>query len=291
MYNGEALGRRKSSRRKKRECAAVFTEPRKPSPGRGRRLARLGAALALIVAVGASVPKAYSGLQGSDIFKLQEIIVVGNHFLTVEDVVGQSGLSPGTNLFDTNLKSATDSIVSHPLVRNALLLRRPPDWLVISVEERVPLALVSTNEGLVGFDRDAVTFGLPNVPFDLPIVTGLDKVLADSTLSEFAVKQNVARFIETALLEQPDFWHEVSEVCLLTPEEGDLILADRTMLKVRLDRIGAQIQNYRAFRAAGDVLLQDLAYIDLRYENQVIAGRLSTESNRIGQASAAGILD
>ena len=293
MYNGEALGRRKSSRRKRRERAAVFTEPKKPgpSPGRGRRLARIGAALALMVAVGASIPKAYSGLQGSDLFKLQEIIVVGNHFLTVEDVVGQSGLSQGTNLFDTNLKSATDSIVSHPLVRNALLLRRPPDSLVISVEERVPLALVSTNDGLLGFDRDAVSFALPNVPFDLPIVTGLDEVLADSTLSEFAVRQSVARFIETAIVEQPEFWQNVSEVSLLTPEEGDLILSDGMMLKVRLEGIAEQIQNYRAFRAAGDVLPQDLAYIDLRYENQVIAGRLSTESNRLGQASAAGILD
>ena len=247
--------------------------------------------IVLLVVVGASIPKAYSGLQGSDLFKLQEIIVVGSHFLTPEEVVIQSGLTQGTNLFDTNLKSATDSIVAHPLVRNALLLRRPPDSLVISVEERVPIALVSTTAGMLGFDRDAVSFELPAVPFDLPVVTGLSKVLSDSTLSEFAVRHSIARFIEVAMADQLDFWEQVSEVCLLTPEEGDLILSTGMILKVRLDGISEQIQNYRAFLASSEVQPTDLAYIDLRYENQVVTGRLSADSSGIGIPSASGILD
>jgi cell division protein FtsQ len=291
MYNGEALGRRKSLRRRARDRAAVFTESRQPKHGKKRRLARISAVLAVFVAVGASIPEAYSGLQGSDLFKLQEIIVVGGHYLTADEVVAQSGLSQGTNLFATNLKSATDSIVAHPLVRSALLLRRPPDSLVISVEERVPIALVSTGQGLVGFDRDAVSFDLPTVPFDLPVITGLDQVLADSTTSEFAVRHSVARFIGVASSEQGEFWQKVSEVCLLTVDEGDLILTNGMTLKVRLEGISQQIQNYRAFRASGNVFPTDFAYIDLRYENQVVAGRLPADSARIGIPSVSGILD
>ena len=291
MYNGEALGRRKSPKRRARERAAVFTAPRQPEPWRRRRLARIGAVMVVFVVVGASIPKAYSGLQGSDLFKLQEIIVVGSHYLTADEVVIQSGLSQGTNLFETNLKFATDSIVAHPLVRSALLLRRPPDSLVISVEERVPIALISTNQGLLGFDCDAVSFDLPTVPFDLPVITGLEKVLSDSTLSEFLVLQSVARLISIATAEQTDFWKQVSEVCLLTQGEGDLILANGMTLKVRLEGISEQIQNLRVFLASGNVLQRDLAYIDLRYENQVVAGRLPADLTRIGIHSASGILD
>ena len=291
MYNGEALGHRKSSKRRARERTAVITASRQPKLGKRRRLARIGAVMVVLVTVGASIPKAYSGLQGSDLFRLQEIIVVGNHYLTADEVVIQSGLSQGTNLFDTNLKSATGSIVAHPLVRSALLLRRPPDSLVISVEERVPIALISTNQGLLGIDCDAVSFDLPTVPFDLPVVTGLEKVLSDSTLSEFLVLESVARLIATATAEQTDFWKQVSEVCLLTQGEGDLILTNGMTLKVRLEGISEQIQNLRTFLASSNVLHTDFAYIDLRYENQVVAGRLPADSIRIGLPSTSGIRD
>ena len=164
--------------------------------------------------------------------------------------------------------------------------------LVISVEERVPIALVSTEQGLLGFDRDATSFELPNVPFDLPIVTGLGSVLSDSTLSEYAVRRHVARFIETAQSRHPLFWSRVSEVCLVTAEEGDLILADGMTLKVRLDGVSDQIKNYRAFMASGYVLPEDLAYVDLRYRNQVVAGRQPADRTHIGSVpSLSGISD
>jgi cell division protein FtsQ len=292
MYSGEAIGRRKSVRKRHKERARSFAASTEPKPSRGRAIARVSAVLVVIAAVGASIPEAYSGLQGSDLFKLQEISVVGSDLITAEDIVIRSGLTQGTNLFEANLKSATDSIVAHPLVRSALLLRRPPDSLVISVEERVPIALVSTSEGLVGFDRDATSFEVPNVPFDLPIVTGLHTVLENSTLSEFKVRHTLARFIETAQSEEPEFWSRVSEVCLETSEEGDLILENGMTLKIKLDGISNQIQNYRAFMASGDVLPQDLAYIDLRYENQVVAGRLRADSTFVGlSATPVGIPD
>lgn len=274
---------------------ASFAAPpksRQVPSGRARRVARLCAVAAVMLAVGASIPEAYSGLQGSDLFKLKEITVVGSHLLTPEEIVIRSGLTQGTNLFDANLKTATDSIVAHPLVRSALLLRRPPDSLVISVEERIPIALVSTDQGLLGFDRNATSFELPNVPFDLPIVTGLGAVLSDSTLSEYAIRHDVSRFIETAQSRHPGFWSRVSEVCLMTAEEGDLILVDGMTLKVRLDRVSDQIQNYHAFMASGDVLPEDLAYVDLRYANQVVAGRQPADRTYIGSVpSLSGISD
>ena len=292
MYSGEALGRGKSIRKRYKERARVFAAPSQPKPGHGKRIARLGAVIVVLASLGASMPEAYSGLQGSDLFKLQEISVVGSGLIAPEDIVLRSGLTQGTNLFEANLQSATDSIVAHPLVRSALLLRRPPDSLVISVEERVPIALVSTRKGLLGFDRDAVSFELPNVPFDLAIVTGLDAVLEDSTLSEFSVKHAVARFVQAAQSEEPEFWSGVSEICLESVEEGDLILANGMILKIRLDGIQDQIQNYRAFMASGDVLPKDLAYVDLRYANQVVAGRLREGSTLVGSVTApVGIPD
>ena len=292
MYNGDALGRRKTVKKRRKAQAAQFVASAQPKRSRGRAMARMAAVVMVLGAAVASVPEAYSGLQGSDLFKLQEITVVGSGLLSAEEVVARSGLTNGTNLFEANLQTATDSIVAHPLVRSALLLRRPPDSLIISVEERVPIALVSTDEGLLGFDRDATRFGLPNVPFDLPIVTGVDGVLADTTASQFAIEHRIARFVQTAQAEEPAFWSRVSEVCVTSVEEGDLILSDGTTLRVRLEGIVAQIKNFRAFMASGSVLPEDLAYVDLRYENQVVAGRLQADLTDVESLTTpAGIPD
>ncbi len=82
---------------------AASPKSRQVPPGRARRIARLCAVVAVMFAVGASIPEAYSGLQGSDLFKLQEISVVGINLLMPEEVVIRSGLTQGTNLFDANL--------------------------------------------------------------------------------------------------------------------------------------------------------------------------------------------
>ena len=56
-------------------------------------------------------------------------------------------------------------------------------------------------------------------------------------------------------------------------------------LKIRYEQIASQIENYRVFVASGDIRPENFAYIDLRYVNQVVAGRLDPDSVPCGPGS------
>ena len=282
MYNGRALGSQ-SRKRWRRKSPPTFTVAQLdgialPKP-KARRVVGWAVVVGLVAALGAGIPDAYSGLQGSDLFTVRQISVVGHQLLTEEDVVARAGLSVGSNLFHADLAAATDSLKSHPMVRKVLLLRQPPAGLVISVEERSPISLVASMDGLIGLDRDARCFPLPTVPFDLPIVTSFASVTTDSVEAEGSeAAQRLVGFLLTIQERYPDVWATLSEVSVLSPTDARVHLTDGTPeLLVRYDRAGAQIENLKAFVARGP-RLAELAYIDLRYENQVVAGRTATDA-------------
>ena len=289
MYSGKALGAR-SRTRWRRQPKPTFTVARLdgialPKP-RAKRAMGWAVALGLLAALGAGIPDAYSGLQGSDLFKVRKISVVGHSLLTEEEVVDRTGLSVGSNLFQTDLVAATDSLRSHPMVRKVLLLRRPPADLLISVEERSPISLVASMDGLIGLDRDARCFPLPTVPFDLPIVTSFNRVTPDSVDTEGSeAATRLVGFLLDVQDRYPDVWATLSEVAVLSSHDALIHLTDGTpQLIVRYDRTGSQIENFKAFMAFGPQLA-DLAYIDLRYENQVVAGRTGTDSLQMSDPS------
>ncbi len=288
MYNGRALGSQKRSRWRRR-TKPTFTIARLdgvalPKP-KARRVVGWAMVVGLVAALSTGIPDAYSGLQGSDLFTVRKISVVGHQLMTAEEIVDRAGLEVGSNLFQTDLTTATDSLRAHPLVRRVLLLRRPPADLLISVEERSPISLITTMDGLIGLDRDARCFPLPTVPFDLPVVTSFAAATADSVEAEdSAAAHRLVAFLLEIRDKYPSVWSTLSEVNVLSPTEARIHLIDGTPeLLVRYDRSGAQIENLKAF-VASSPNLSTLAYIDLRYENQVVAGRIGVDASDVSTA-------
>jgi cell division protein FtsQ len=247
------------------------------SPRRRGRILRWVSLAALLGLLFFGFQNAYPSLAGSEIFRLAEITVVGNDLLTTEAVVVQSGLAIGGNLFDADLTSAKARLTSLPIIQDALLLRQPPGRLVVSVRERRPVALISTVAGMVGLDAAAAVFPIPQAPVDLPIVTGLRGVLADS-LSDAQSRQLVrlADFVATLQASAPRFLDEVSEVHLTSSDEVLVYLVgDGLELRMRLEDADVQARNFAAFVDAGGCRTDAPAYVDLRYSGQVVVGKLS----------------
>lgn len=213
------------------------------------------------------IQNAYSSLSASDLFLMSQIKVVGNAMLSEGEVIRSSGLSTGGNLFACDLTSATERLADHPMIEQALMIREPPETLVISLVERQPIALVNTPGGLMGLDKTGQIFSLPSAPLDLPVVTESHRDSAQDM-------PRLAAFLTALKNNAPDFWRDISEVNVEKSQIVTLYLAgDGLPLRMKLEHPEQQVQNFRAFTAATSGAMVDLAYIDLRFRDQVVVGR------------------
>lgn len=254
----------------------IFTSRRrdifvqKKSKPRKRRLTRWVVVMALLGLLVVGIQNAYSSLSGSDFFLMEHIRVSGIDLLPETDVIACTQLKVGSNLFAFDLEAATERLEQQPMIKKALLVREPPETLVITLVERQPIGLLNTSDGLMGLDEAGQVFPLPNIKLDLPVITGGD-VQHDST-GTWAV--NLAKFMTTLKVRTPAFWREVSEICTDNPHSVTLnLVADDLALRMRFENPEQQIRNFKAYIHATSGLGADLAYIDLRYQDQVVVGR------------------
>ncbi len=250
-------------------------EHSKPKSGSSRKILHWVLLFALLGLLFLGIQNANSALWGSDLFRLTNVSVVGNRLLSSEEVVGRAGLEIGGSLFSADLSAATQRVKSHPVVRETLLLRQPPETLVISVEEREPVATVSSQEGLRGLDREGTLFALPQAPLDLPVITGIEALACDSLMLSDEVLPDLAAFFEALERETPAFLDDISEVCVESTQTVRVYLVGDTLeLRMRLLGPADQIRNFQAYLTSRTCLQNAPGYVDLRFENQVVIGRL-----------------
>ena len=242
---------------------------------RPTRVLRWVALLALMGLLFLGIQNAYPALRGSDLFLLEHISVVGNLLLTPEEVVARSGLETGGNLFEADLAAATQRLGSHPVIRRALLLRQPPETLVVSVEERRLIALVLASEGILGLDCEGTLFALPQVPLDLPVITGVQVALSDSAGIGYPEELSaLIGFVETLCGSAPEFWETVSEIHVESASEARVyMVGGGPVLRMRLDNADVQVRSFQAYTLAAYRHRAAPAYVDLRFRDQVVVGR------------------
>jgi cell division protein FtsQ len=150
-----------------------------PSTGRwGRTLTVLRAITGVILVVSASVGLAFSArrhVMHSPRFAITEVDVVGNvRYRTTSDVLAESGLAIGSNVFAADLDTARSRVLADPWISEATLARRLPGTIVIQVTERKPVTLVAVGDlFLAGADGEPFKKLEPTDPIDLPIVSGV----------------------------------------------------------------------------------------------------------------------
>ena len=241
-----------------------------PEPQSPVRILRWIVVMALVGLLLFGIQNAYSALTESDLFRLERITVMGNRLLKESEVAVRSGLKIGVNLFAADLKAATERLAADPAIKDALLLRQPPGGLLIELQERQPLALAAMSDGLYGLDGDGVFFPLPQSPFDLPIVTGIEAVVDTPGAHRFI---QLVAFLDQLRENAPAFLEEVSEVHLVSATEARVFLVgDGLTLLMRLEDAVEQVRCFDAFVKAGTHGIPTPAYVDLRFSNQVVVG-------------------
>ncbi len=229
---------------------------------RGFRIALLLTVVAGVLVGGSRVPGLLSELE---YFRLTDFELEGERVLTLEEVLQRMDIPEGASFWD-DPTAWSNRIGSHPMVRSVRLSMRLPRTLVISLEERVPVAFVATPV-LEPVDRDGVVLPLDPVArrLDLPLLQGVEPNTAELRV----LAAEAARLAGT----DPRFTAMLSEMAL--DDRGDVLgsLGDQAVvfrfrphLSARRLREGIAVLTDARERRT-DVVAD---VIDLRYEDQVV---------------------
>lgn len=236
----------------------------------------LGLATVLAGAL-ARIPEALSRVEA---FRVREIRLEGNRFLTQEEAARAAAISPQASVWD-DLDPLEDRLRAHPLVADVKAKRRFPGALLLEVVERQPVALVPTP---ALEPVDALGTVLPINPaehrLDLPIISMRGG--RDGTALTAAQRRLVAGELARLARGDPEFVARLSEVTL--DSRGDLqaemwrrddqgeVWDLPVTLRFRPNLPGRRVQE--GLRVLGDAMVRFegvvVADLDLRYEDQVV---------------------
>lgn len=140
----------------------------------GRRLGKLGLALALLAVVVWLGRSLYQYVRSSEAFAIVQIHVEGHQRLDEMEVRRAAQLVEGQNVFEVPPAEARKHLLSHPWIKKAEVSRRLPGEFRIVIEERRPVALAVLDQLYLVSD-DGVVFKRLSVDdsANLPVITGI----------------------------------------------------------------------------------------------------------------------
>jgi cell division protein FtsQ len=126
------------------------------------------------------------------LFRLRDIRVEGTQNLRPGEVITRAGIGSGTNVFHLDTGSIVSVLEADPWIRSATVERHLPGSVVITVQERTPIAraLVGTSSAVVAGDGTvlpgAAATGLPEIRASLGELTDDDRTAAAEALDAIA---------------------------------------------------------------------------------------------------------
>ena len=257
-----------------------------PVRGRGHRWRRplLVAGLAALTALTLGHRRAPSSPLDSSPFGIDILEVRGLRLLYGELILAASGIEVGTDLFDVDLDRLSDRLERLVWVREARVVRKPPNRLIVHLEERRRLAWVDWRGVQYGLDREGVLLPPERLPaesiedLDLPVlrVTALvaegDTVRAGQAVTASATLRLLA-WLRQASEHAPDLTQEISEVADFDGSSMRLrLVADGLEVRIPPGHVGERMAVLREVLKRVYREFPNPSYVDLRFAGQAVVG-------------------
>ena len=208
--------------------------------------------------------------------RVARISTEGNKIVTETNILILAAIPKGARLYGVDIRSARLRVLQNPFIRNASVTREAPDGIVITVVERVPIAVLALDKTLA-IDSEGVV--LPSVMmsgvFDLPVLTG-DLPVAECSpghrIQARAVQEALDILVNAREVNE-ELYRLVSEIhidgendlVLYTSEAGVPVIFGRGSVPQKLLELDGFWKQVVAARSASD-----LASVDLRFADQVV---------------------
>jgi cell division protein FtsQ len=250
--------------------------------GKGRTRRKVAFAICILAATSAvfAGTRLVESSGESPRFILAALEIEGLERLDGRQIMSASGLSVGDNILDLDLQVVQDRIEEIPWVERTVIVRKPPDRLVISLVERQRSAWID-DRALRTVDVNGVL--LPEIGpedsienLDLPVITGINVSLDSIRIGEAVADSSLTRilgWLREANAADRDFCMNISEI--MPMGDGAIrILLVGDGLEVRMPHNNVR-DRLRVLRTALPRIYRDClepAYVDLRFARQVVVG-------------------
>lgn len=238
------------------------------------RVLILSSLVAVLLALG--VYRAVGFALHDPLFRLSEdnIRVNGLKYVGRHRVAEKFAGDVGRSLFTIPLTRRRAMIEEISWVESAAVSRAWPDQLLISVQERVPVAFVRTPSGLYLADRHGVIMERPpRATFTFPVIAGLGE-------RDTPEKRQERMNLYVALLADldSDGSHQsldISEVDVSDSEDARVVVAahtggDSVLLHLGNSNFLSRYRTYLAHIRGWRQQFEKIQSVDLRYERQII---------------------
>lgn len=191
--------------------------------------------------------------------KVGNVQVTGRHHTQPQEILGVLGVRQGGALLDFDPHSARAGLESLPWVRHAVVERRLPDLIVVTLEERRPAALWQLDGTMQVIDEEGKV--IPGARFEdfigLPLVVGSGADKAAAGLLEL-------------LTSEPELHDQVVAAVRVGDRRWNIRLEPG--IDVKLPENGALQAWQRLARLDQDqgLLSRDLVVIDLRIPDRLV---------------------
>ena len=164
---------------------------------------------------------------------VRDVVLITDGVLTQQWVAGVLGLPKSITLMALDLPALRDKLLAQSQVRVAVLTRSFPDQLVVTLQERTPVARVQASDGLgdpkqLLVAKDGVVYDGnhydPHMLAGLPYLDGIRLVRAGQGFEPIPGMDDVSALLSTAQLQAPHLYRDWEIVSLARLAETDEIL-------------------------------------------------------------------
>ncbi len=222
-------------------------------------------------------------LLNSPFFGISHIEYIGKAFSKEEKQFSFCGLYQGVNIFSIDTKVLSNKLLAeHPEFAKAIVYRKLPDILLITIKHKKAIALIQKHTGFgrdVNYEyypvsQDGVVLPKEGIDFSkLPVLLGLDvynrelmvgKIIDSRHLLvglEFVRQINTYWSIET---------HSITALDVSDYRNISLFLKEGPQIKIGTENIEKNLKRLEKVLKEANLELEKIKYIDLRFKEVVI---------------------
>jgi len=217
----------------------------------------------------------YEYTQESNQFSVREVRIEGIRRLDEDTVLLQSGIGRGNNVLYFDAETVREKVEALPLVKKCMVARIFPDTVVLTIEERIPIATIQVNSRSYEIDEDGVVlreYDADELPF-APFITNVRDLefVAEGMMVESPALMTALEVWEVYAGTPMAMETTVAEI-VAESEDAIRMYCNELPYEIRWKRgdVEGQAERLNVLWLSKDGKLGCREYLDLRFEDELI---------------------